>query len=314
MLLLSAATIDTLLAHWPFATTIQAHWHRIAPTANSGKAACALLLGIVTWLVPNGLGAIGFRLYRPPGSEWNPEPEEREEELVEGFGRRIVQWLIRLPSRAWKRVVAFLYWFSDIAAVDRAIDGRRDSLELSLRDLLGKGEAAIFTLKSNKVYIGKVRMNFNPAFPMDWIGIVVYESGHRDPNTREYSPDLSYIPAHNHLGRLFRTQMVRKALAIAEQNLRGLPVETDPGVQRVREALNRRYVQRARSALRRAEEALDRPGHVIDSVEKAFTITVPVAEIVSVHHYDESMNHHVLIKGPIKRVVDPSLELVPNDR
>jgi hypothetical protein len=85
---------------------------------------------------------------------------------------------------------------SESRAVDRAIRRKQDPLELILRKALGTGTLVSVTMKNEKVYIGKVIRNFNPAFPMESVALLLARSGYRDKATRELHLTTDYDRTH----------------------------------------------------------------------------------------------------------------------
>jgi hypothetical protein len=91
------------------------------------------------------------------------------------------------------------YLLSEQAAVDRDIAGKSDPFETLLRRALGSGRQVSVTLRTGKVYIGKVATNFNPAHKIESISLVLSRSGHRDPVTQELTIDVDYNKTHQKL-------------------------------------------------------------------------------------------------------------------
>ena len=87
-------------------------------------------------------------------------------------------------------------WLSEQAAVDREIQGKHDPFEMLLRQALGAGRQISITLRSGKVYIGKVATNFYPAHKIESILLILSKSGHRDPTTQELTIDIDYSRTH----------------------------------------------------------------------------------------------------------------------
>lgn len=134
-------------------------WHKFVPFTHSGKAALSFLTAAFLWWPLNLLGEALSRLWEA------------------------------LSQPGWLR---WLRWLSDDAAVDRAIDRKRDPLELLLRESLGSWRTIAVTLKTGKVYIGNLTTNLNPAFAVESIHLLLRRSGHRDPDTQVLTIDVDY--------------------------------------------------------------------------------------------------------------------------
>lgn len=111
--------------------------------------------------------------------------------LIGAFSWWPLNWLGEKVS--W---VERLRWLSDDAAVERAIERKRDPLELLLRESLGEGHIIAVTLKTGKVYIGKLTTNLNPAFAVESIRLLLSRSGHRDTDTQKLTIDVDYEKTH----------------------------------------------------------------------------------------------------------------------
>lgn len=86
-------------------------------------------------------------------------------------------------------------WFrilSEEKAVEMAIKERGDSIESFLFDALNSRETVLVTLDSNKVYIGQVYRNLNPAYELLSIELRIIKSGFRKPDDHTVSLTTDY--------------------------------------------------------------------------------------------------------------------------
>jgi hypothetical protein len=94
---------------------------------------------------------------------------------------------------------SWLHHLSDKAAVDRAITHKRDPMEMLLRKLMGQKKLVLITMKNNKIYIGNVTSNFNPAFPMESVKIFPQYSGYREKDTKQLNIGIEYDKAYKEI-------------------------------------------------------------------------------------------------------------------
>jgi hypothetical protein len=101
-------------------------------------------------------------------------------------------------------ILNFLLWILSLSkvddqfAIDRAIEQKKDPLELFFRKALGQGDQVMITLKSGKVYTGLIMSNLNPAFKMEAVRLLPSKSGYRDEKrsvifTHDYSLPMEEI-------------------------------------------------------------------------------------------------------------------------
>lgn len=107
---------------------------------------------------------------------------------------------------------------SDDAAVNRAILRKRDPLELLLRTALGRSQTIAITLKNNKVYIGRITANLNPAFDIESIHVILQRSGHRDPVTQKLTIDVDYDKTHTEIREEIEETFYRRVIEAVEKN------------------------------------------------------------------------------------------------
>lgn len=150
-------------------------------------------------------------------------------------------------------------YFTDSAAADRAISRKQDPLEMFLRRALGDGSLISVSTKSGKVYVGKLRVTFSPAFPMDSISLWPLYSGHRDKDSQKLVLDFDYEAYYSKFSQELEAEWKRKIRQIVEET----PKKQD---------LDQIY-----SELDKIFE--DRP------LQNRETI-IPVAEIQSVNYFD----------------------------
>lgn len=132
---------------------------------------------------------------------------------------------------------------SNGAAVDRAILSKQDPLELLLRRALGSGRLISVTTKNNKVYVGKLHINYNPAYPRESITMLLSRSGYRKETTKNLVLDTDYDKTHQEVREKLADEVkgeLRKALepepsadddrliSVARANMTRRGLNTDP--------------------------------------------------------------------------------------
>lgn len=99
------------------------------------------------------------------------------------------------------------------AAVKRVIIRKADPLENLLRKALAETKLVLVTMKSEKVYIGYVARNLNPAYPLESVGIIPVFSGYRDATTKQMHLEVNYESVRERL----KAETDRKRRAVLEE-------------------------------------------------------------------------------------------------
>lgn len=180
-LFLASAT-SFFLQKTPYGASLYRLWHQLVPLKDSGKAAIAFLLGVVSWFPLNFAG----------------------------------KWFAALGK---------------VAAIDRAIGRKGDPLEMLLRKALGSGKEIALSLANGKVYVGKLRINYNPAFPMESISLFLSRSGHRDNDTKHLIIDLDYEETHKSIKKKVTGELKTEIEKILKANIKLSPSEVDEKVR-----------------------------------------------------------------------------------
>src|SRR2546427_4795103 len=183
LLLLASILKAHAVPYFPWWPAVYFWWHRIAPPEHSGKAALAMFLGCSLWMPLNLIGIVGGRF--------------------------------SLPSNLFGR---FVKWFSDEEAVRRAIDRKRDALELFLIMALKAEKMVSVSVKNGKVYVGYLTSTYNPAFQMESISLIPAFSGHRNEDTKEMVLDLNYLGVYTAIQPKLYTKLLDAFLAELEEN------------------------------------------------------------------------------------------------
>lgn len=105
------------------------------------------------------------------------------------------------------------FWVKD-KEVQRVILDKADALEVMFRRAVGEKRLVAMTVKNNKVYVGRVTRNFNPAFPLEHINIVPVLSGYRDPTDKRVLFNHFYLEVYDKLRAEFEAELTQ----IAESN------------------------------------------------------------------------------------------------
>lgn len=82
----------------------------------------------------------------------------------------------------------------------RYIRGSGDALEQMLFRALETQEAVSVTLKTNKVYVGRVNTSFNPIRGVESIRLSLEKSGYRDAETLAMTLNVHYDRTHEKIG------------------------------------------------------------------------------------------------------------------
>lgn len=78
------------------------------------------------------------------------------------------------------------------AAIDKVIEGDADSFELLIRHSQNENAVMAITMKNDKVYIGWISQDFNPAFETKFVTLILLQSGYRDEGTKKLVRNIFY--------------------------------------------------------------------------------------------------------------------------
>jgi hypothetical protein len=109
-------------------------------------------------------------------------------------------------------------YLSRDAAIDREVDNKRNPLEMLCRQAMKHESVVAVTLKSGKVYIGRISTPFEPAFGMEAIDLVLLRSGHRNKDTQKLTMDVDYEKTHADFLRRIEEQIISQLEREMEQN------------------------------------------------------------------------------------------------
>jgi hypothetical protein len=112
---------------------------------------------------------------------------------------------------------------SDELAINRAIRGKRDALEMFLKKAMESEKMISVSVKNGKVYVGYLTSNYNPAFPMESISLILAFSGHRSEDTKAAILDINYIDIYKE----FKAVLLDKLLETFQNELRKNPKASD---------------------------------------------------------------------------------------
>lgn len=94
-----------------------------------------------------------------------------------------------LGSTLWRR---FNIGYDREKAVTRAIEEKRDPLEVLLKKAIDETKPVLLTMKNGKVYVGNVTVNFNPAYDVQSVKIMPILSGYRNSDNQTVSFNVDY--------------------------------------------------------------------------------------------------------------------------
>ncbi len=84
------------------------------------------------------------------------------------------------------------FWHQRESEIDRIIEEDADPLEQTLKESADMELPLAITLSNEKVYVGVVTHQFNPATPTNNIAIFPLQSGYRDPVTKQLYLKVNY--------------------------------------------------------------------------------------------------------------------------
>ena len=152
-------------------------------------------------------------------------------------------------------------WLSEQHGIHRAIKERADPLELLLSQALHQGWKLLFTLKNGKVYAGTLKRNFNPAYALTSIEVLVECSGYRRQEDHTVVLNTHYEDLINRTKQQLLDNLLKSASdSVRENSDQDVSAVLDAAIKNIRE----------REQLFNPETAT----------------VIPVTEIISVHPFD----------------------------
>ncbi len=95
-------------------------------------------------------------------------------------------WLpLNLLGRIWP-------YLSKEECIRRVIENKQDPLEILLRDAIESDRPISVSVKSGKVYIGRLVSSLDPAYGVQSLTLSRSYSGHRDRETSAFHLDIDY--------------------------------------------------------------------------------------------------------------------------
>lgn len=150
----------------------------------------------------------------------------------------------------------------------RYIDASGDAFEQILFRALETQEAVSVTLKTNKVYVGRVNTSFNPIRGVESIRLSLDKSGYRNAETHELTLNVDYAQTH---------EEINKSLNRAYEQI----------IQKVmKEAPDATQDQIIRLVYERSEGSTE-----IRKLAHNFEVVLMASEIVSVAPFDPELYH-----------------------
>ncbi len=148
----------------------------------------------------------------------------------------------------------------------RYINASGDAFEQALLKAIEKQDTVSVTLKSNKVYVGRLATSFNPVRGVESIGLFLEKSGYRDPVTHELNLNVDYADTHRKLNERI-SEIYRQ---IIQQVVKEQPKADEAKVIRI--------------VYERAESNIE-----IKALARNFEVTILASEIVSVAPFEPTI-------------------------
>ena len=155
----------------------------------------------------------------------------------------------------------------------RVIEDKQDPLEILLRDALESDHLISVSVKSGKVYIGRLVSSFDPVYGVQSLTLSRSYSGHRDKETLVLHLDIDY--------ERVLEETIEKLVTKTEQRIR----KENPDLSE--DELEERIEDEIEEWNRQGEEN-EEIRSVVDRLI-ALEIVIPVSEIQSVNIFDESI-------------------------
>jgi hypothetical protein len=174
-----------------------------------------------------------------------------------------------ISSTSWR---IFNIWCSEEDAIDRAIAEDADPLETALKYSKDSGVSLAITLKDQKVYIGVVTHQFNPATPTNNIAIMPLQSGYREPESKRLRLKINYAVIIQKMRR--KVDALAKKIRKFEEAAERIAQSHDPDA--------------SAAILARIQQAYDEWSEIEHQID-LFEVVIPVSQIASVFFFDEKL-------------------------
>jgi hypothetical protein len=241
---------------WKFSTLRATGYHLLFRAATAGAILLLFSTAIVKLMIAAGPWGDALR------EMWHsfvPIPDSGKS--VGAFLLGAICWL---PLNLLGKRVS---WLGEQQAVEGAILRKRDALEVVLHEALLNTALLSVTLKTGKVYVGRLLTMLNPAFELSSIRMQLIRSGHRDPVTLKLEFDVDYRETNADIQKDLDRLLTQKA----RDYLRERP-----------DADNERLKTYLREALRNS------PLEARNALQN-YEIVLRAQEIVSVNFFDEEI-------------------------
>jgi hypothetical protein len=172
-----------------------------------------------------------------------------------------------LAATAWKPLN--YKWYDREDEIHRAIEEDADPLEMMLKRSKDEQITVAITMTNEKVYVGMVSQQFNPATPTTNIGLFPLQSGYRDPLTKQLHLKIDYSRATNRIGKELDT-VTKRINSLRDQ--RAQQIENDPNSDTTQ--IDKRLANSTRK--------FDR----LERTSGLFLVVLPVSQIASANFYD----------------------------
>ncbi len=161
------------------------------------------------------------------------------------------------------------HFYSLNGEIDRAIKEDLDPFELLLKRAQDEGIAVSITMGNDKIYIGLITHQFNPATPTNYIGILPLQSGYRDADTKRMNLTTDYSQAQEQI-----TQEIDDISA----KIIGLKNER----KKLLETLDKETLV---TIERQLEDSIEK-WEQLEKRSNLFELVLPVSQISSVNFFD----------------------------
>ncbi|CAN5509123.1 hypothetical protein BH10ACI2_BH10ACI2_04380 [soil metagenome] len=169
--------------------------------------------------------------------------------------------------------------------IDRIIKEDADPMEIALKESADLGIALAITLSNEKVYVGIVTHQFNPATPTNNIAIFPLQSGYRDPTTKRLNLKVNYAV----IVQTMRNRIDELATAILDH-------ESDCVIPD----------QDCEHDLKTLFDEWETLENKID----LFEVIIPVSQITSLFYFDDDVYGEYFLK-PTRKRKPASSQLIP---
>ncbi len=179
------------------------------------------------------------------------------------------------------------WYFTQDKEIDRAINEDADPIELLLKRAQDENIAISITMNNDKIYIGFVAHQFNPATPTNSISIFPLQSGCRESDTKRMNLTTNYSHTYDQIGD--ELDSISKAVSQLENE---------------RQEFARTKSSEPTTEFDERLKKLDVEWDSLINILDRFEIAIPASQIASINYFDKDAHAKYFPYASEKRIIE----------